>query len=57
MTATLNSDSPLDAEVNAMATGPGDIRARETRDGDAWLVVEFPGYGTVILPAGDFTES
>ena len=57
MTATLNSDSPLFSEVDAMATGPGEIRARETRDGIAWLVVEFPGYGTVILPATEFTES
>jgi hypothetical protein len=35
----------------------GTAVAQEHRDGSAWLVVEFPGYGTVILPAGDFTES
>lgn len=32
----------------------GEASAHETRDGVAWLVVEFSGYGTVTLPADQF---
>lgn len=32
----------------------GEVVAHETRDGVAWVVVEFPGYGTVTLPADQF---
>lgn len=63
---TLKTSSPLHAEVMRHATEvvltengdvpEGVVVARETRNGDAWLVVEFPGYGTVILPATDFDE-
>jgi hypothetical protein len=53
---TIKPSTSLHAEVTAQESGPGVVTARETRDGVAWLVVEFPGYGTVILPAADFDE-
>lgn len=53
---SLKPSSALYAEVTARATGPGVVQARELRDGVAWLAVEFPGYGTVILEATEFDE-
>lgn len=56
MPVTIKPSALQHAEVVALATGPGDVRAEELRDGVPWLVVEFPGYGTVILPADQFDE-
>ena len=32
----------------------GEVCAIEERDAEAWLVIDFTGYGTVILPAIEF---
>lgn len=48
---------PLRDEVAKLTLEPGVVVARELRDGVSWLVVEFPGYGTVILPAAEFDEA
>jgi hypothetical protein len=45
---------PSHALFEALGDLDGEVVAHETRDGVAWLVVEFPGYGTVTLPADQF---
>lgn len=47
----LISSHPLAEQVGDL---DGEAVAHETRDGVAWLVVEFPNYGTVTLPADQF---
>lgn len=57
MIVTVKPSNPLHAEVGKHCTEPGVVVARELRDSVPWLVVEFPGYGTVILPAAEFDEA
>lgn len=57
MLVTVKPSSKLHAEVLKHCSEPGVVVARELRDGEPWLVVEFPGYGTVILPAAEFDEA
>ena len=38
----------------AIGDEDGTVTAEETRDGVAWLNVEFASYGTVIAPADQF---
>ncbi len=57
MLVTIRPSAPQHDEVVTLATGPGEVRAEELRDGVPWLVVEFPGYGTAILPAAEFDEA
>lgn len=39
---------------DAIGDESGTVKATETRDGQDWLSVEFPGYGTVIGEAEHF---
>lgn len=45
------ADHPLAA---VLAGQVGTVTANETRDGVAWIVAEFEGYGTVCLPESLF---
>lgn len=51
--ATIKDSNPL---FSALQNTQGTIVARESRDTVVWLVVEFPGYGSVTLPASEFNE-